>query len=1123
MSARALDFINHPSGSGGLDNIADIRTILASSKEHSDPEQHYDQNVIERIRMWTDGVLQESIPQQVITRDTIQKNFTILYDVLSICNAKWGLMEHPVGCVFSNSIFTEYSANNITLKVLYELDQTQLATISHISEKRPETINAVSYTNIVRHFKFTKTLWQVMAQIDSEVFQDLLKALNLVMTQRFTEGAYRTYVGENQNNPLDEPESKAILMQINAFFAHIQKRHSSAMKAQSASHTNAAVIEVVSNSPYACALPRHPSVLNNRTTRDIYLNSLANDEVMLYGLNKWDGCHPEMRNTENSIEALMTTFETNTDNITTLPENLPTVIIDGKEAKPKVYVWFMQQTMDYLLAKTNLIKTKQGQLVQSMTKISLNANDFNPMNAMAIHDSVTQKGTSFLRDQNGGFSKDTYVVDCQLHTMNIKGKLAIACALDKSVLTRESINQTGLRKVSSFDMIIPQGTVMTDTGRTSHPGASVLRPSTVSFMDHHGITHTIPEPDWNSDRWRDFVQATFNPFHCVPDKDYSSLNINVKPSKRGLRLFDDFGRLMFRGVFTYDDNLYRPNRKYQQKDNHVIRDVGESFLFYRKHPVDKADVLKSGGSASFDLSVEEAALELHSENAIALNDLVIDNHYFDMNLFVNNVICCMYNYEKFSKLLDEMMGKIRPNNTENYPSKEEESEFSRLASRLTKGYKIECSGKGVEYDKQVDGFALICEESELFNIEKHPKRKAYANTTALVSSVMNQVITGLEALNMPLPIANGRKELDDIMKQRLCEVVYVLRLFPNSGYTLVPNMLNYINPGWSLNWLLELLVEDEAVVMNRPASYMNVKTIPVTRRTENREIDLVQYTTKMNVAIHKQALNYGSIIDPHAYFSRSITRTTGYCLGPEEFSDHEWSKNYGLIYSGYADNETTACDDEGDTELSPWIPLIAAPYQSANWWSTHMSPVGRLAGHYDSQEDFNNRFYNLNENDILHTGCYTMNSVWTNMNVNINRCLLIRPEVYCNKNFPLYKYVNYNHSSTLRNNSFRNNVSRLNRTKTYADMDAEVSSTSFSAERPILSKLYSTVRGIALPKHCATTADQISASTVKEAASTARRSGVIHTSQTNFYDYRITGSTSLEKFDKHGVNHFTFY
>ena len=1122
--SRPLDFMNHAGGGGGLSSMADIRSILAHSRENSDPTQNYGDNVKERLRTWINGCLQETLAQRNISRDLIQRNIVILYDALSLCFARWGLLDHVVGFVFSHSLFTEYSARNITLKVLYELDQTPAATISHISERRPENMSAVRYTNILRHFKFTKTLWQATALVDTEVFNDMLRALSLIVEQRFTAGMYRTYVGEHQNNPLDEPGSKESLMQMHRFFEHIKKRHSSAIKSQSASHTNAAVVEVVSMSPFACVLPRQLSVLNIRSNRDLYLNSLAQDEIMLFGLNKWDGNHPEMRNTLNSLEALMSTFETNTDNITTLKDNLPTVIIDGKEMQPKVIVWFMQQTMDFLLNKTRLIQTKQGKICQSMTKISLADDDYNPMNAMAKHDSVTRDGTSFLRDPNGGFSKDKNIVDCDIHTMYLKGKLAIACCLDRSVLTPETINQTGLRKISSFDMLMPQGTVMTDTGKGPAPGDSLLRPTTVSFMDHTGCTHTLPEPDWGSAKWRPFVEITFNPFHCLGGKDDK-----ISDMQRGLRIFDESGSLMFRGVVHFDDNVYRSNEAYMQNDHHEIHNVGESFLFYSKHPHKQTDT---------DLNYYKS--RLHAGNAIVLNQLVIDNHYFDMNLFINNVIRCLYNVDKYLELMTEYFTKITQYETDGDGKsstvwKTDDSEMNKLdkrdliASMTKRVIEIPTTQKTDEYKDQFGTTVNIPSRDQLFNSTKkgfaqqHQKRAAYANLEELANSIEGRVVAGLDALSMPLPTVNGRKVLDDATKKLFVSVCETLRCFPNAGFSIVPNLLNLINPGWSLNWLIEMLVEDEAVVLNRPASYMNVKTIPLTRRQEIRETDTIQYTMQQSLAIHKQSLNYGSVIDPHAYYARSVTRATAYHLAPEELLEYDWSKNYSILFNGYTGSDSDAVSDDRNTEQSPWIPLIAAPYQSSNWWCKQMSPVGRLAGHYESEEEFKTSFYNHGENDILHTGVYTMNEVWTNMNVNINRCLLIRPEVYENKNFPIHKYVNYNPSSTVRNNSYRNNMNRLNKTKTHADMDAEVCSANFAAQRPLLSKLYSTARGVALPKHCATTANQISPKTLTEDANNARTSGVIRTSKTNFHDYRITGSTSLEKFDRHGCNQYSFY
>ena len=434
---------------------------------------------------------------------------------------------------------------------------------------------------------------------------------------------------------------------------------------------------------------------------------------------------------------------------------------------------------------------------------------------------------------------------------------------------------------------------------------------------------------------------------------------------------------------------------------------------------------------------------------------------------------------------------------------------------LFRNYKIPKPGYSM-FDSQDNAQLMIKPAHDLFDkkkLEELPKRKQYKNFVDLYHTILSHVIIGLEALSIPLLVNNGQKVLDSEMERKLKNT------FPNAAYHLVPNLLNFINPGMSINWLMENLVEDGSFIMARPASFINISSIPYTTRREMKETDTVEYNLQSSLAIQKHSLNHASILAPHAYFSKNISRCTAYCLGPEEFKNYDWSKNQHIIDGCYDDNKSMGNDY--NTEISPWIPLIAPPYQSANWWNGPISPVGRLAGHYESEQEFDRRFFNTAENDIKHSHVYTMNEVWTNMTVNINRCLLIEPHTYENTMFPLYKYVNYNNYSTIRNNAFKMNSARIFGSKSTENVNN--SEFDLIQDRQALSRLYSSVTGTAIVKHCATTSDQISPINIMEGRFSTSTGGVVHTSKTNCHDYRIIGSLSIEKFDKYGVNHDLYY
>lgn len=83
---------------------------------------------------------------------------------------------------------------------------------------------------------------------------------------------------------------------------------------------------------------------------------------------------------------------------------------------------------------------------------------------------------------------------------------------------------------------------------------------------------------------------------------------------------------------------------------------------------------------------------------------------------------------------------------------------------------------------------------------------------------------------------------------------------------------------------------------------------------------------------------------------------------------------------------------------------------------------------------------------------------------------------------------------------------------------------SLNPDQHTLMKYISASRGTAFVKMCATTVNQICPSLVLE-GNKLQTTGVCkdNTIDKPNYDYKITGSLTLEKFDKIGINHNTFY
>lgn len=361
------------------------------------------------------------------------------------------------------------------------------------------------------------------------------------------------------------------------------------------------------------------------------------------------------------------------------------------------------------------------------------------------------------------------------------------------------------------------------------------------------------------------------------------------------------------------------------------------------------------------------------------------------------------------------------------------------------------------------------------------------------------------------------------LEQQLDHVIKFVLHFPNPGYTILPNLLNFINPGWGINWHMENVVEQEGIIMARPGCYTNVSTLPTTVKQSHNNINTsnVDYVYQYNTAIHQMSLNHGAIIDPNAYAIKFITRPTAHRIGPVDL----WTNSYNVdkIHSLLYSFEENCNSEEVIAETSPWIPLITTPFCSTNYWGgTGQSPVGRYNGHYESEEDFHNRFFDLNEMDIRVMDRYTMNPVWINMYLNINTVFLIPPNLFENSRFIFYKYLHFNPISALCVNQIKQNYSRKNHKNENDDFDNFPNS--MNTDQHSIMKYISASRSIIFNKMCATTTDQLCPAEILEGQRFQRTGVCKNLKNINAnYDYKISGNGAFEKFDKIGVNHNTFY
>ena len=1061
---------------------SDITTLLETSA-FVDTQYTFDQKLREYRQEWTDGMLTNTMMSGTITEEDLQKPIIVLMDVHSIFALKIGTIKHPLGLVFNHSLLTERESDMITLETVYSIDTTKNSTIRPIG--RPYNvgqIGTVEFCRLVRRMTFQDNI-SISISMSKSVFERVTESMRLLTSQRFLEKTERKYVGENEYDPLDEPEAKMRLYELNTFFNEIEQKYNAASNSLTGTHTQVALIKLALHSPFIFHLPRHVYTSTRLSRADYYMNQQAASDVMTFGLNKLDYVRPEMRNSTDYLEAFYNTYLTNTDNATTHPDQLATVTLQGGEQyMPKAVLICLPHTFKFLNHQ-KLIKSTQATINQYMTKISLKMKDFNPLNERALQDGVTLKGNHFIRDPNGGMLRDEYKSSHKINTMKIAGDDVLVVSLDQGTVTRETQENSSLKSLCSFDTMLPQGAVLTDTGDCSDiidAHQTNLFPSKISFLDHHGQIHTMPEIDFSSDGWREFVTAIFHP-----------KNVYASGFDTGLELFDMYGRLKYQQVYEggdaaacYDDGVLR-GEDFKMAPHHALKNIPESFLFF--------DEIKSKSGDSEDL-------KSYKKRSISLNPYVIDNCYYDFRLFIDNVVRCWLNIDEFLKLLLSYYNKVDPLKTD-------ANLLEKIRSSDT--YKITASdGNEFEFDKS----AIFGDE----DIKQHPHRLIYKPEN--LKKTILELIPYFERYSVKTTNTNV---------DALTEIALVVSTFPNAGYSVVPNLLNFIRPGWSINWHMENVVEQEGMIMAQPGSFMNAATIPFTKKQShnNAESNIVDYIYNYNTAIHKSALNYGAVVDPNAILVKYLTRATAYRLGPVDLwkeDKFELAKIRGMLYE--AEEEYNSPDDDRVVECSPWLPLIAPPYQSVGYWGgAGQSPVGRLNGHYQTENEFNRRFFDTNENDIKFKNCYTKNKVWTNMRVNINTVFVVPPTLANSPLFFLHKYTHFNPTTATGVNQIKNNLNRLAKSHLLDGSDDD-GTTRIDVDQHTLMKQISLTRGVSFVKHCATTEEQLSPVLLLEGKAPQTTGVFRHPKVTkNSADYRITGSTTLEKFDKTGVNHYSFY
>ena len=1059
-------------------NPIDVNQLVGESHTFTG-RQYYDDKLKDFRQKWMDGMLQSRSLHSTITHEEVSKPILVLLDTVSLMNGRVALMDSPLGIMFSHHLLTERDTGTVQFESVYEIDQTQLATISPANFPVPKRIESVQFAHLTRQTAFQDTA-RIAITVEKSLFEEVVAALRLFTSQRWLADGYEKYVGENKHDPLAEPYSQIPTEKLRAFMMTVNKQHVAATNGGIGATIKVALMKVSQQSPVIWFLPRHRSFNVSLNRDDWFLNAQSQACVLTFGLNKYDGMRREFKGSVTYLEHFLQIFITNTDNLTMDQVHKPTITIDGNgEQTPIAVLICLDSTYRYML-RQGMLKSGHGRLKQFKTRISLAHEDFNPLNFRALQGGVIQKSDKFVRDKDGGFVKDTHITDHVLSWMNIQGELVLVAPMNQHTLTDDSVDLCGLKTNAVFDMMIPQGVVMTETGEPEMKRGVDMFPTTVSFMDNHGTKHTFPQIDFSSGSWKPWVKCVFA--------------VRNLAEFGGYRVFDKNGKMTFRGSTTDSwDGVERKDGTPVFKEHHSLHSVADSFLVF--HEVNAADQKKLDDTMN---AHSKPTWTIDKKRFIVLNELVCENRHFCKELFIDNVLKCMVNFEAFEKLANEFVVKTTQDNMSTY----DQVPNTKCLINDNNKYK----------DKSI-GFSLTFKYG-------HNNATEFALTNS-PSFLLEECMARYTSI-IDRPSANYTAQLE----KRMFGVIRFHLGFPNIGYSVVPNLINFLNPGIAFHWHMQTVVEQEGMIMARPCAFTSIASLAYTEKMSEMEArePQVGFCHRFSTSITKQSLNYGSVLDSSALLVSYVTRPTAWRLGPEDLLNVPEKYDPEKVRSFLANPGQGNSMNEYERDTAPWIPLIAGMFSPVNYWGgTGMSPVGRMNGHYESKDQFDSYFFDKNVMDVKYKRLYTMNPIWTNMRVNLNMSTLIEPQLAENECFFLNKYTHFNETTAASTNTLRGNHQRATGQKSYSKMDEELNAAMFTDREPF-TKYLSVSRGCAFAKYCATSEEQLCPTELRK-TDRALTNGVCRRGKSgeHSHHYRINGNLTLEKFDKYGETHDLYF
>lgn len=327
--------------------------------------------------------------------------------------------------------------------------------------------------------------------------------------------------------------------------------------------------------------------------------------------------------------------------------------------------------------------------------------------------------------------------------------------------------------------------------------------------------------------------------------------------------------------------------------------------------------------------------------------------------------------------------------------------------------------------------------------------------------------------------------------------------------------LGFINMGFGVVWLKPMHVQADSILFSRPSGYAHFGGTPTQHRKQDLsdESNSVLFQSVAYSTTSRQSLaQYPSVMWNNASYVESVTLTTNSVIDVTDPSAITDALNH-LHTTAEAGTEQKTFDKEirGDG----WWPLFCPPFMDIESMSKPFNPLGRMGTPFKSEEEHAQKFTDITIMDVIHPNVYTTNAVHQDMWNNINTVFLYNVDLFHNRDFPFYKYMNFSPHAEEGLTTTENAITRdVNRSINMKRSDAE--RVSVKGESAI-----SDFAGVAIPKTCWSDSglDGVVCRDDFKTATSYRVNAILINGDTSFY---VNGDDFVGKWDRCGVSEYSF-